>query len=79
MPIGTKYVFIVSMDVAPEKEDLFNEVYDREHIPNLLEIPGVLSGDPGQERAVRAEHRRRAQGDGRRQPPLHRDLRAREP
>jgi hypothetical protein len=43
MPIGTKYVFIVSMDVAPEKEDLFNEVYDREHIPNLLEIPGVLS------------------------------------
>ena len=43
MPIGTRYVFIVSMDVAPEKEDLFNEVYDREHIPNLLEIPGVLS------------------------------------
>jgi hypothetical protein len=31
------------MDVAPEKEDLFNEVYDREHIPNLLEVPGVLA------------------------------------
>lgn len=43
MPIGGKYVFMVSMDVAAEKEDLFNEVYDREHVPNLLEVPGVLS------------------------------------
>jgi hypothetical protein len=38
-----KYRFIVTMDVAPEKEDLFNEVYDQEHIPNLLELPGVLA------------------------------------
>ena len=29
MPIATKYVFIVSMDVSPEKEALFNEVYRR--------------------------------------------------
>ncbi len=36
------YRFIVSMDVAPEKEALFNEVYDQEHIPNLMEVPGVL-------------------------------------
>ena len=42
MPLGAKYVFMVSMDVAPEKEALFNEVYDREHIPNLLAVPGVL-------------------------------------
>jgi hypothetical protein len=41
MPISTKYVFIASMDVAPEKEALFNEVYDREHVPNLLKVPGV--------------------------------------
>jgi hypothetical protein len=41
MPIATKYVFIVSMDVAPEKEALFNEVYDREHVPYLLKVPGV--------------------------------------
>ena len=41
MPIGAKYVFIVSMDVAPEKEDLFNAVYDQEHVPNLLAVPGV--------------------------------------
>jgi hypothetical protein len=43
MPIAAKYVFIVSMDVAPEKEALFNEVYDREHVPNLLKVPGVRS------------------------------------
>src|SRR5690349_6593764 len=43
MPIATKYVFIASMDVAHEKEALFNEVYDREHVPNLLKVPGVRS------------------------------------
>lgn len=41
MPVTTKYVFIASMDVAPDKEALFNEVYDREHVPNLLKVPGV--------------------------------------
>ena len=43
MPFGTRYAFIVSMDVAPEKEALFNEVYDREHVPNLLTVPGVIA------------------------------------
>ena len=43
MPVTTGYVFIVSMDVAPEREALFNEVYDREHVPNLLRVPGVRS------------------------------------
>jgi hypothetical protein len=43
MPVGAKYLFMVSMDVAPEKEALFNEVYDEEHIPNLLTVPGVLA------------------------------------
>lgn len=43
MPIATRYVFVVSMDVTPEKEALFNEVYDGEHIPNLLKVPGVRS------------------------------------
>ena len=41
MPFSTAYIFIVSMDVEPEKEALFNEVYDREHVPNLLKVPGV--------------------------------------
>lgn len=38
-----RYVFIASMDVEPGKEALFNEVYDREHVPFILEVPGVLS------------------------------------
>ncbi len=41
MPAATGYIFIVSMDVEPEFEALFNEVYDTEHIPSLLEVPGV--------------------------------------
>jgi len=39
----TRYLFIASMDVDPEKDSLFNEVYDTEHVPNLLKVPGVLS------------------------------------
>jgi hypothetical protein len=41
MPIAAKYLFIVSMDVAPDKEALFNEVYDTEHVPLLSKVPGV--------------------------------------
>jgi hypothetical protein len=43
MAIATKYLFIVSIDVTKEKEALFNEVYDTEHVPELLKVPGVLS------------------------------------
>ena len=43
MPITARYLFISSMDVDPDKEDLFNEVYDTEHIPNILKVPGVIS------------------------------------
>lgn len=43
MPFSTKYIFVVSMDVTPDKEALFNEVYDHEHIPALLKVPGVRS------------------------------------
>ncbi len=43
MPYETKYVFIANMDVEPSKEEVFNEVYDREHIPLLQTVPGVLS------------------------------------
>lgn len=38
-----KYLFIASMDVDPDKEAIFNEIYDTEHIPLLLQVPGVLS------------------------------------
>lgn len=51
MPIKSRYLFIASMDVDPGKEPLFNEVYDTEHVPNLLKVPGVhavarLEGEP---------------------------------
>jgi hypothetical protein len=43
MPATAKYALIVSMDVEPEKEALFNEVYDTEHIPLIEKVPGVVS------------------------------------
>ncbi|MEZ5726526.1 MAG: DUF4286 family protein [Burkholderiaceae bacterium] len=43
MPLTSKYVFFASMDVDPAHEDLFNEVYDSEHVPKLLAVPGVLA------------------------------------
>ena len=51
MPIKSKYLFVASMDVDPDKETLFNEVYDTEHVPNLLKVPGVhavarMEGEP---------------------------------
>jgi len=39
----TRYVFTASLDVEPEKEALFNELYDTEHVPYLLGVPGVLA------------------------------------
>jgi len=43
MSSKARYVFQVSMDVAADKEALFNEVYDTEHVPYLLQVPGVVS------------------------------------
>lgn len=43
MPITARYVLMASMDVDPDKDAIFNEVYDQEHVPFLLEVPGVLS------------------------------------
>jgi hypothetical protein len=31
------------MDVEPSREALFNEVYDKEHVPLLLKVPGVVA------------------------------------
>lgn len=43
MPIQSRYLFIASMDVDADKDAIFNEVYDTEHIPLLLKVPGVVS------------------------------------
>lgn len=43
MSLNAPYVLMASMDVQPDKETLFHEVYDREHVPTLLTVPGVIS------------------------------------
>ena len=43
MPTKGKWIFTAAMDVDPDKEALFNEVYDTEHIPFLKQVPGVVS------------------------------------
>ncbi len=43
MTSSTRYIYIASMDVDPDKEDLFNEVYDTEHVPAMLSVPGVVA------------------------------------
>ena len=41
MPFASKYVLIANMDIDPAKEALFNEIYDTEHVPHFLTVPGV--------------------------------------
>ncbi len=43
MPMTGKWIFTAAMDVDPEKEAIFNEVYDTEHVPHLRKVPGVIS------------------------------------
>jgi len=43
MPILTRYLFSAAMDVEPAKDALFNEVYDGEHVPLILKVPGVIA------------------------------------
>ena len=38
-----KYLFIASMDIDADKEELFDEVYDSEHVPLIMKVPGVIS------------------------------------
>ena len=39
----TPYVFWVLMDVEPHREQLFNELYDQEHVPLLLKLTGCAN------------------------------------
>ncbi len=43
MSQSSRILFIASMDVAPEREDLFNNVHNSEHYPLLPKVPGVIS------------------------------------
>ena len=41
--MNTTALFLVRMDVGHDHDALFNEVYDKEHLPNLRGVPGVRS------------------------------------
>ena len=43
MPIQTRYLFTAAMDVEPAKDAVFNQIYDTEHVPLLLKVPGVIA------------------------------------
>ena len=37
------YIYLVQMDIPPELEEDFNRIYDTQHVPNILTVPGVSS------------------------------------
>lgn len=39
----TPYVFWVMMDIEPHREALFNDLYDNEHLPLLMKLPGSIN------------------------------------
>ncbi|MBI2468502.1 MAG: hypothetical protein HYV62_11915 [Candidatus Rokubacteria bacterium] len=43
MAFQTRYLLSAAMDVDSTREALFNDVYDTEHVPALLKVPGVIS------------------------------------
>ena len=36
------YCMIITFEIAPEDEAEFNDIYDNDHIPTLLDLDGVL-------------------------------------
>ena len=43
MSLTRRFLLSAAMDVTPDREKLFHEVYDTEHIPLILKVPGVVS------------------------------------
>jgi hypothetical protein len=43
MTLGSRYLFSAAMDVSADRETLFHEVYDTEHVPLILTVPGVVA------------------------------------
>ena len=39
-----KYTFVVFTNPVAGKEDEFNDWYNRHHIPDVLNVPGIVSG-----------------------------------
>lgn len=41
-PAGAHYFYIATFEIDAIDEALFNEIYETEHIPNILKVPGVI-------------------------------------
>ena len=39
----SKYLFMASKDIDSNKQQVIDDVYDKEHVPFLAEVPGVIS------------------------------------
>lgn len=39
---AARHFYMVTFEIAREDEALFNEIYDTEHVPNILRVKGVL-------------------------------------
>ena len=37
------FIYLVQMDIPPDLEDDFNHIYDTQHVPEILQVPGVHS------------------------------------
>ena len=37
----SNYVYLVQMDIPAELENDFNRIYDTQHVPNILAVPGA--------------------------------------
>ncbi|MGB6105622.1 MAG: hypothetical protein WBF88_17400 [Pusillimonas sp.] len=37
-----RYFYTVTFEIDAADEALFNEIYESEHVPNILKVPGVL-------------------------------------
>ena len=35
--------YMAQMDIEPEYEEMFNRVYDTQHVPEILKVPGVIA------------------------------------
>jgi hypothetical protein len=41
--MGMPYIYLVQMDIPSEHEAEFNRIYDEEHVPMIVRVPGCRS------------------------------------
>ena len=37
------FLYVVQLDIPADLEDDFNRIYDTQHVPEILQVPGVRS------------------------------------